>query len=329
MSNISEQLDLLGLAETLRRESAGFAAIAHRSRAVAKIIAAHEIKSSLPDTDDLSFLHSGLAQTTLPHSKPDENSAPWMRTSGRFSLIISPGVISDDRDEGRVRYVGVPYGPKARLIMIYLQTEGVKSRIVSLGPNLSSFLRSLGLSVTGGKNGSITAVREQCLRIARCQFTMQWTDHSAKGRRDIVQDTKIVDGLELWTGRSGREWSGTVELSARFQEHLKEHAVPLDKRALSTLSDNSLGLDLYTLFAYRLPRLNKELHLRWIQLQGQIGTSYLRPRTLSEKVRGVMPDVISAYPCAKVDITTSGITLYPSPPAVPKTAVNGFKLITV
>jgi hypothetical protein len=291
---------------------------------------AHEIRSSLPDMEDLSFLHSGLAQTCLPHSRPDLDSEAWTRTSGKFSLMISPGLIMDEANNGKARYVGVPYGARARLILIYLQTEGMKGRTVSLGRNLSAFLRSLNLPVSGGPMGSITSVREQCLRIARCTFTMQWTDNAGPaGRRAIVQDTKIVDGLELWTSGSGQEWSGTVELSERFQEHLREHAVPLDKRALSELSDNSLGLDLYTLFAYRLRRLEKPLHIRWAQLQSQIGTAYVRPRVLGTKIANVLPDVISVYPEAKVELTTTGITLHPSPPAVPdKTIVNGFKLIS-
>lgn len=327
MTDVGQQLELLGLRETVRRAELGAATINERKRAISRVMAAHEIKSSVPEMEDLSFLHSGLAQTCLPHNRMPDDSTPWRRTSGKFSLIISPGVVNDDEAISGTRYVGVPYGTRARLILIYLQTEGVKSRMVSLGPNLSSFLRSLGLGITGGRHGSITAVREQCLRIARCQFTMQWASSDETGRRAIIQDTKIVDGLELWTSRSGREWSGAVELTERFQEHLREHAVPLDKRALARLSHNSLGLDLYTLFAYRLPRLTKSVHLRWVQLQSQIGTDYSRHRSLLDKVRRVMPDVLSVYPDARVEVTSSGITMSQSPPAVPRTSVRGVNLI--
>jgi len=187
-------------------------------------------------------------------------------------------------------------------------------------------MRSLGLSVTGGKHGTIAAVREQCLRIARCQFTMQWSSAENGGRRDIVQDTKIVDGMDLWTSRSGQEWTGTVELSDRFQEHLRQHAVPLDKRALAKLSHNSLALDIYTLCAYRLPRLTNPLHLSWKQLQGQIGTSYASERFLSRKIESVMGHILDVYPGARVERGLKGITMYPSPPAVPKTLVQGFRL---
>jgi hypothetical protein len=329
MSDIENQLEIQGLQETLRVAEMEYAG-STRTRAIAKIKAVHEIKSSLPDLDDLSFLHSGLAQTCLPHSRPASDSDPWMRSSGKFSLIISPGVITDEADSAKARYVGVPYGSKARLILIYLQTEAVKSssRTVSLGPSLAAFLRSLGIaSATGGKNGTITSVREQCLRIAQCNFTMQWSASDARGRQDIIENTRLVDGLKLWSGTSDkRDWAGTVKLSEAFLEHLRQHAVPLDKRALSQLSDNSLGLDLYTLLAYRLPRLSKPLHLRWEALQSQIGTSYNRTRSLAEKVKVALIDVKAVYPDAKVEMARGGITLYPSLPAVPKTVVNGFRI---
>ena len=224
-------------------------------------------------------------------------------------------------------YVGVPYGTKARLIMIHLQTEGLKSRVVSLGPSLSSFLRSLGLTVNGGPRGTIASVREQCVRIARCTFTLQWTDISPAGEeRTIISDTRIVEGLDLWNA-SREDWSGEVELSVRFHEHLREHAVPLDKRGIAILSGNSLGLDLYALFAYRLPRLARELHLSWSQLQDQIGTEYSEGWLLARKVREVMPQVRTAYPHARVEITRHGIAMKQSSPAVPKTSVQGFRLV--
>ena len=130
-----------------------------------------------------------------------------------------------------VRYVGVPYGSRARLIMIHLQSEGVKSPAVSLGKSLSAFLRSLGLSITGGARGSINAIREQSLRIARCGITMQWSENQADGSRRIVMaDTRIVEGLDLTYSQGTDEWSSIVHLSQAFHEHLKEHAVPLDRR---------------------------------------------------------------------------------------------------
>ena len=212
--------------------------------------------------------------------------------------------------------------------MIHLQSEGVKSPAVNLGKSLSAFLRSLGLSVTGGARGSINAIREQSLRIARCGITMQWSENQTDGSRRIVMaDTRIVEGLDLTHKQTGDEWSSVVHLSQAFHEHLKEHAVPLDKRGISYLSGNSLGLDLYCLLAHRLPRLNNNLHLRWAALQSQIGSTERAGFSLAQRIREVMPDVMTAYPEAKVEVTSHGLLLKPSLPAVPKTMVKGFRLI--
>lgn len=315
MRAISEQLEIFGLDQA--RRMAGTATSPHeRSRQLRRVEVAHELMSEIPSSEDLSFLHSGLCQTCLPHSRPAEDNGLWHRKSGRFQLTVQPGSY-----EGR--WLGVPYGPKARLILIHLQTEGMRSRTVNLGTSFSAFMRSLGLAVTGGKRGTIGAVREQSLRIAQCRFTMSWTGESGTS---IVANTQIVDRLELWNA-DRQNWCETVELSERFHAHLREHAVPLDRRGLAHLSANSLGLDLYALFAYRLPRLERDVHLRWVSLLEQIGAAERTTNTLAQRIRDVMPDVLTAYPHAKVEVTPHGLLLKPSPAAVPKTAVPGFKLI--
>jgi hypothetical protein len=333
----NDQLDLMvdGLDEARRKVEA--APRSMRTRLLKQLETEHDLLSGLPAIDDLSFLHSGLCQTCLPHSRPASNTTPWTRTSGRFTLIVSPGVLDDRPMEDKLRqptkaetedmYVGVPYGSRARLIMIYLQTEGLKSRFVSLGPSMSAFLHTLGLPRSGGPRGSILSVREQCLRIARCQFTMQWTDSHNGGSRSLISDTRIVEGLELLNSSRG-DWSGTVELSQKFHDHLREHAVPLDKRSIALVSNNSLSLDLYALFAYRLPRLRDKLHMPWEMLQSQIGTEYAEVRELKRKVSQISNTLRKAYRDAKFEIMPSGITLYPSPPAVPKnTMISGFSLV--
>jgi hypothetical protein len=332
------QLELVGLQESLRLAEAEGASPAERRRLRERLEVAHQLLIDLPAMDDIAFLHSGLCQTYLPHTRPKENHSVWRREAGRFTLIVAPGVLDERRrdvprrtgpHEASDLYVGVPFGPKARLILIYLQTEGRKSRVVNMGGSMSAWIRSLGLAVTGGQKGTINAVREQVMRIARCSFTLQWEERDAAGNTTMsVRDQRIVEGLTLWNGASDpAKWSGTVELTQQFWEHLKEHSVPLDKRAIAHLSNNSLGLDLYTLFAYRLPRLRQDLHLRWAQLLDQLGSAEKQTKTLAYRIREVLPDVIAGYPDARIEVTRHGLLLKPSQPAVPRTTVNGIRLI--
>jgi hypothetical protein len=141
-----------------------------------------------------------------------------------------------------------------------------------------------------------------------------------------VTDTRIVDGMSLWgfTADAGR-WSGEIELSERFHAHLKEHAVPLDQRAIAHLSNNSLGLDLYTLFAYRLPRLKQNLTLRWQQLRGQLGAEGSMS-SIGERIRETLQEVLAVYPDAKIEVSRHGLTMKPSLPSVQKTMVRGSSL---
>ena len=325
------KLELLGLEEARQMATINASTPAVRTRIINRIETTHEILSALPTLDDLAFHYSGLCQTFLPHSRPENNRDIWKRQSGRFILMVSPGVLASG-GSGRgseftdADYVGVPYGTKARLILFHLQTEGMKSRTVSLGRSLNAFLRSLGLPSSGGPRGSIAQVREQCMRIARCTFTLQFSEIDNGEQKTKITDTKIIDGMELWNASSD-DWSGTVELSEKFHSTLIEHAVPLDKRSIALLAGNSFALDLYVLFAYRLRKLSRPLHLSWGDLQHQIGCEYSENKQVARRVRDVMPEVMRAYPHANVEIGRWGITMKPSKSSVPETMVNGFSLI--
>lgn len=342
MREIAEQLSLYGLEETLRRQEPIGGTPLQKARAAERVQVAHDIMSSLPQGPDLAFLHGGFCQTFLPHSKPRNDHAVWVRRSGRFSLMVRPGVMDHRMIEAKGKggllrkaeyddtmHVGVPFGSRARLILIYLQSEGQRGRTVSLGNSLSAFMRSLGLAVTGGERGNISGVREQCKRLALCSFTMQWTDQAEDGTvRSELSNVEIAQGVKLWNIASGKGWENTIELSEAFHEHLKLHSVPLDRRAIAHLSGNSLALDLYAFFAYRLHQLREPLMLSWHRLQEQIGSDYASPWKLGQKVREVLPEVLVAYPHAKIEVVKTGIVMHRSDPPVPSRGlVQGFRLL--
>ncbi len=324
------QLRLFGFEKATRMASAEAATEMERQRLVSRVVTAHQALSALPEGDELAFLHSGLCQTYLPHSRPHDSTEAWRRHSGRFTLIVQPGLVDETRDGGGLRWLGVPYGARARLILIYLQSEAVaRGREVTLGASFTAWMRSLGIEPTGGAKGTISHVREQTLRIARCLFTLQFDGVDAEGRPvRSLRDIKIADGLDLAATSCDGLWPRSVFLGAAFYEHLREHAVPLDKRAVAYLAGNSLGLDLYALFAYRLPRLKADLQLRWVHLAEQLGAAEKSMSNLAKRIREVMPNVAAAYPEARVEITRHGLVLKPSPASVPKPIVTGFRLIS-
>lgn len=329
---VQHQLELLGRDETIRWTEESPTTPGVKTRVINRINRTHDLLASVATKDDLTFNHSGLCQTFLPHSRLRSNQTVWKRQSGKFTLMVTPGVLSKVGNGRRPNeasdddYVGVPYGAKARLIMLMLQTEGLKCQTVSLGKNLTAFMRSLGLPCTGGSRGTIAAVSEQCIRIARCNFTMQWTERDQNGvKHTTVADTRIVDGMHMWEVDSGA-WTASIRLGDQFYNHLREHAVPLDKRSIALLSGNSLALDLYALFAYRLPKLTNDTHVSWERLLEQVGSNYKETFSLARKVREIFPEVMRAYPHAKVEVTRWGLNMRPSKPSVPRSMVAGYRV---
>jgi hypothetical protein len=89
----------------------------------------------------IGFLYSGWCQTALPHRRlPDADG--WQIESERTTLIVEPGMRPGIA--GKPVPVGVPYGSRARLILIFLQSEAIRtrSREIELGGSLRSWLIS-------------------------------------------------------------------------------------------------------------------------------------------------------------------------------------------
>ena len=98
---------------------------------------------------------------------------------------------------------------------------------------MAAWVRSLGLAVSGGPRGTIQSIREQALRIARCEFTMQWeAANPQNGSQTIIKDQRLVSGMSLWAAPEDghdEKWSATVELALDFHSHLREHAGPVSQ----------------------------------------------------------------------------------------------------
>src|SRR5271165_4431646 len=82
------------------------------------------------------YMYSGWCQTALPHRRPVDNAAIWKLETDSMTLLVEPGVRV--APGGNPAHVGVPFGAIARLILIYLQSEALRtgSRDVELGGSL-------------------------------------------------------------------------------------------------------------------------------------------------------------------------------------------------
>ena len=70
---------------------------------------------------DVSFLHRGFCIMGMPLRQPKDSLRPFSRHDGRFALTIEPASVT--HPDGGLINIGVPFGPKARLIAMWMATE--------------------------------------------------------------------------------------------------------------------------------------------------------------------------------------------------------------
>ena len=130
------------------------------------------------DDNGIGYLFSGWCQAGLPHKRLADTEGWQIETEGVI-LVVEPGMRPGRL--GKPESVGVPYGSRARLIMLYLQSEALRTgrRDVALGRSLRVWLSRMGIP-QGGK--SIAGVKEQAERISRCKLSFNITMPGLKAR---------------------------------------------------------------------------------------------------------------------------------------------------
>ena len=256
--------------------------------------------------------HAGFAMTSLPHKRINEPL--WRREGHRTTLLVESG---RDRQGSSL---GVPYGSIARLILLYLQTEAIRTNSpeVELGRSMKSWMSRMNLT-TGGKTYQL--VSEQARRISACRLTFfadRQNGAEVRSNGAFVQDAITLSGMSLDENQISL-WQDKVRLDAGFWSSLKEHPVPVREEAIKAIGTRSLAIDLYIWLAYRLHALGKSTPVTWTAIHGQFGAGFRIVRQLKPTFLEALQMALAVYPEARIDVEKEGITLHPSPPAVPKT----------
>jgi hypothetical protein len=263
------------------------------------------------EENEIGFLYSGWAQAALPHRRlPDDEI--WQIETDRVTLLVQPGA----RPGKPPVQIGVPYGSRARLILLYLQSEALRSgsREINLGRSLNEWLRRLGIPL-GGR--SAKDVRDQAERISRCRMSFQIVQGSRSGLvNQSIMDTAMF--VEEDEGGQGKMLLETATLSQMFFDQLKRHPVPIEEAAVRQIANNSLALDVYCWLAYRLHALAGPTPITWKALHVQFGQAFARRDHFRQQFKHTLELALSVYPTAKVEAHEKGITLSPSPPPVAK-----------
>ena len=213
---------------------------------------------------DTGFMARLMALCCLPRTNPG-NRLQYKRVNGPYKLVIIAG--ADNK---------LPFGNLPRLLLAWVSTEAVRtqSRELILGPSLSEFMRTLGMTpIGGGSRGERTRLRNQMRRLFRAQVSLIYEDE----RGEASMSSLVADRTEFWWNeRKPAEpslWKSKIYLGEAFFNEIIRHPVPLDMNILKALKRSSLGLDLYLWLTYRTFALKRPLRLSWRRLYLQFGAT--------------------------------------------------------
>lgn len=260
------------------------------------------------DHNQLGFIATAMIYASLPHS--DIGGAVFKRKNNDIALTIL-----NDPD------IGLPYGKIPRLITAFLCTEAKRKQepIIDLGRSQAEFAKKLGIGLSGGERGGITALREQAKRLFTSHITLTGSPKSQFHWRNL----NITDsGMLLWNPHDLHEkapWESQLTLSKPFFDECIAHSVPIDLRVLNKLR-SPLAIDVYIWMTYRYNSISHPTPISWRQLKWQLGSNYaddeqgLRNFVLNFKTQ--LRKVVSVYREAKFSIDQHKLTLYPSKPHI-------------
>ena len=300
MAQIHRLIIDYGIEETRRQ------AVSKHDRLVVET--AHRVLSD--DAEKMGFTYSGFALTSLPH-KPQAELV-WRRDGHNITMLIESG-----RDRTG-KPLGLPYGSYARFILLFLQSEAIRtqSREIELGRSMRVWLGNMGLSIGGTTYKLVTA---QARRISGCTLTF-FADRAGaqiKSRGGFVK-TEITMSSRIDDEQQTQLWQDRVLLDEDFYRALREHPVPVSESALRAIGPRSMVIDVYIWLAYRLHSLTRDVDVSWPALYAQFGAGFSRIRRFRAHFVDCLALALAAYPEARVSVSDQHVTLHPSRPAIAK-----------
>jgi hypothetical protein len=281
-----------------------------------RLIDAAVLLNSPNDPLSVLYQHSVLCQTCLPFRDPGDDARVWERVNGGVRLKVLAGEAMHPL-RGDFVPVGLPFGPKARLVLMHINQQALLSQspCIEIEDSLTRFVRRMLKLDTGGR--TIRVVKEQLSRLSAASIRLGLVK---EGKATTVT-SQIVTAFDIWFPKDERQrvlWPSTVQLSLDYWESLKTHAVPLDETAVAALSHSALALDIYAWLAQRLHRVPEGASglLVWPVLHSQFGLGYARLNDFRKYFQVALKQVVAVYPKARIDLDRRGMTIRNSPPPV-------------
>lgn len=268
-----------------------------------------------PNAEDLRFIHSVLAICGLPYERLPVEQREFRRVQGNMGIQVQAGSLPGPN--GQWIDHPLPFGPKARLILMHLCSEAIKqnSPTIEIADTFTAFVREMGFSDSGGKKGPLTAFREQLNALANCSIRISSTEPN----KMKVKQFFPIEEMEVWLSSDSRQkslWPSTVTFSSTMYESLRNHALPVNARVMRAFQGSARKIDLVLWLGWRLYNINEPLHISWDAIAEQFGAGFQRQRAFRAKFAEEVGHVKEVLPKVPLKLTENGLILQPADPDV-------------
>ncbi|MEI8393212.1 MAG: replication protein RepA [Rhodospirillaceae bacterium] len=278
---------------------------------------------------DASFLHrsfcaSGLPLRNIKTAQPGDVPV-FMRTDDTFALTVSGRKFALPGGDEVV--VGVPYGPKARLLICWMTTEiwtgRTAGRWLEIG-RIKPWLESIGIP---SNTKSVSATKDQLIRLAFSDFTFVLKTEGL----DLFRGDRLIESAAFEDGDLAHyshgdldkvRWLQGLEVTEKAFRRFSTDAIPVPTDRLAQISHNAMAIDIFLYLCYRLPLIGRgdsEL-VTWRRLAAQFGSGGVALSKFRETFTESIRAALRAYPEANVafdpgDAKCPGLVLRYSDPA--------------
>jgi hypothetical protein len=252
-----------------------------------------------------------LAGCSLPYTQQAVEVREWERRQGRMSLLVTAGKLFNPEDQTWVEQP-LPWGSRARLLLLHTCSEAIrqKSATIDIQHTLTGFIRSMGFTVTGGRNGTLNSFKQQVNALAACNMKLgMWNGTQAK-----TINTQPFSSLEVWLPTSADQrmmWPKQLTFSHDFYSTLVKRALPINVHAVKTFSNSPRKLDLLFWLGYRLSGIKSTLTISWDALQEQWGANYSRQTNFKRDFAQEIADIKEVFPKLPVRLNEVGFVIEP------------------
>ncbi|WP_374213338.1 replication protein RepA [Crossiella sp. SN42] len=202
--------------------------------------------------------------------------------------------------------IGLPYGIYPRLLLIWLCTQVYRSGSLQIkfDSSFAEFARELrpGFRSSGGRNGSLTRLRDQRARLYGSSLSFCGFETNA------TVDARYLAGM---TPVATENMDGSVTVASELLRQVQEYCVPLNLRVLWALSRSPMCMDLYVWLAYFLSRRRHDITVTWDSLHKRFGAEFRDNHqgrfAFRKTFKEYLNQVLLACPDVRAEVYATGV----------------------